>query len=153
MNKRITQPEHRFLRISQDTIVNADDIVSICRYWEETHFSDWLKSYNNEKNNYIDRYKKSNPDYTEEDIKKIEPMVHDRIIKVVGPKPDLHAYTYYLELSNNSVIEISEHSANVLCKALNIDINEPVVESYMNDDGGDVYVYSQEMEEAYNKIN
>lgn len=151
----------QFVRISQDTIVNIDDILEINKYVCSCDFDEWLHTYNSGMSSKIDKYfvdkkldrSKMKKEELDNLINKLQDEYDPEIRKIIGPKPSLHSYRYYISLSNNSSLQISKRAFFELCDMFKLNpdkiIKDPEGINMFGDPGVDE-LSDMELQELYN---
>lgn len=150
----------KLVRVSQDTIVNVDEIVEINNYTNSCEFTDWLSLYNANMDSKFEKYYRDNnidksklkPDELIKIEEKMGPKFDAEIRKIIGNKPELYNYSYYISLSNKTAIQISKRGFYHLCNMLGVDPDKRVTNSPSNSAVGDMSIEDIEMEETYNRL-
>ena len=115
-----------FIKISNDVIINADEISSIERQTiTSDEYEKWQENYNITMNNVIKEYLIQHPEELE---KTSENELVDSLIKrfskyvenTLGGRPDAFIYSYYIILRNNMSYDIDEITYNNICQILDI---------------------------------
>ena len=150
-----------FIRVSQDTIININEVKEINRYYSTTEFDEWLIAYNTTMDMKINQYFlesgidkfKLEEDKRNELIYSLKDKYDYEIRKKIGPKPELYVYSYYLTLLNNATIQISKRAFFDICKKYDIDpernVSNPPENSMIY---GDMSIDDRAIEETYNNI-
>ena len=103
------------------------------------------------RDNNIDK-SKLKPDELIKIEEKMGPKFDAEIRKIIGNKPELYNYSYYISLSNKTAIQISKRGFYHLCNMLGVDPDKRVTNSPSNSAVGDMSIEDIEMEETYNRL-
>lgn len=153
-----------FIRISQDTIVNVNEIKEINIYNSTVEFEEWLYQYNTAMDYKISQYfnnhnidkTKIEPKELANITKKLKNEFDDELRKNIGDKPELIKHSYYISLFNNTSIQISDNAFNDICKIFNIvpnqKISKPTGSYLLSDASTDEYNDTLHITEIYNNL-
>lgn len=139
--------EPKFIRVTNDTILNISGIFSITRQIVHSQqYQAWDKEYQQLMKDSIEEYLRLNTDELEnksEDnivddmYKRFAPIIRKHLEQSIGPQPEPYIYYYKLTLFDGNEIVITEEIFEKLSKLIGVDMTENIDNVFVEDESID----------------